>query len=168
MPRSNSETPRAPPKRRQKCTCPSSKLLHHIRVFGYQGPMHKSATKRQQTDATLGESNTGRSVGHGNRVAGCRGRAAGPPSAVAASRRFGVPGARPPPPLPSTQTRRRARARSIDHVIARSPHPYADRPCQCITPVYCVRIHSKYFAFKIFCVDRYYITTISQLRNSFR
>jgi len=134
--------------------------------------MHTPANKRQQTVATLGENITGRSDGRDNGVAGCCGRAAGPPSTVAASRRFTVPGA-PPPLLPSPQTQRAPRACLIDYVIARSPHPYADRPCQGITPVFCVRIHSKYFAFsrtKIFCVDRFYITAISHdnIRNSFR
>jgi len=50
-------------------TCPSSKLLHHIYVFGYQGPMHTAGDGAlRRTDTTLGECNTGRSDGVGNGI----------------------------------------------------------------------------------------------------
>lgn len=133
MPRSNSETPRAPPKRRQKCT-------GRVRQANSCITSVSSATRVLCTSRRPSDSRRtppwarATPADRWAAVTGSQGAVVAV-SAVAASRRFGVPGARPPPPLPSTQTRS----------LARSPHPYADRPCQCITPVYCVRIHSKYF-----------------------
>lgn len=160
---------RAPPKRRHHPvrTCPSSKLLHHTRVFGYQGPMRTLATKRQQTHATLGERNTCRSDGRGNGAAGCRGRR---PARRAPLPRLGgsrYQGRRHHRYLPGTRSAPRALDR---HVIARSLHPYRHRSTV-------LKRHTRIvfvFTANVFCLQQYYasIDFILQrshmIRNNFR
>jgi len=179
MPRNYSETPRAPRKRQQTCTTCCVDVFVRVRQANSCIESVSSATRvpcirRRPSDSR--RTPPWARVTPADRTAAvtgsqpCRGRSADPPGAVAASRRFKVPGA-PPPLLPFPQTQRRARAWSITSSPDRLTRMQIDRAKAshpCIVSVFTTNIlpsaEPKYFVLIDFIFMRYEIVLDENLQ----